>query len=525
MSREGQAMTQYGTVEITGGHAVVAAGTGLAAEAARELLTKGANVIDSAIAASAVLCVVLPQAASIGGDLFALIRSARDGTVTAINATGAAPLEADIATFRMHGHTHVPLIGPLSIQPPGLVVGDRTGEGWIPSWRLAGFCSELAPTLRPVAGWADCFMPGDQLLRAGDIFRQERLATTLKRIAKEGAAGFYVGDVAADIVGTVRDAGGILSLEDLTRVTAEIADPMRVSFRGCRIFTQPLISQGVVLLRALGLIDGCFAAGGHVDEARLWSLAASALRQSFAERLALLGDGDDRRERAEALIRGAARAPATTAAWAHDGRETTTLVVADSDGNTAALIQSVFADFGSGVVGRESGVLLNNRLSAFFLDQFHPNALRPGRRTMHTLHNFIAVDDAGRVRFAGGSPGGDNQPQVNIQFLLRVGLLNQTPAEAIAAPRFAIWPGTAQTDAVHGLGTVVNCEAALPLNIRSAFAADGFSVTDSPPIGSLKIVGVSAAGLTAWTDTRREGAVAVRPIKLLRRPPRAADGR
>jgi gamma-glutamyltranspeptidase / glutathione hydrolase len=527
-ARMGQAMTEFGVLEITGGRAVVSAGTGLAAEAARDVLISGGNVVDAAITASAVLCVVMPQAVAIGGDLFALVRSGRDGTVTAVGATGAAPLEADIAAFRARGHTHVPLIGPLSIQPPGLVAGwqalhDRWGsrgldrtlapaielarDGCLVSERLARFCAELEADLRPVAGWEDCFAPGGRLLQAGETFRQERLAMTLRRIAEEGAAGFYSGKVAEDLVGTVRDAGGVLSPEDLTRVSAEIADPLRISFRAWRVFTQPPISQGVVLLRALGLIDSCFAPGDHTDPAILWPLAAAALRQAFAERLALLGDGGDRRARALALLRGTISAPRETSAWAHDGQETTTLVVTDRDGNTAALIQSVFADFGSGVIGRDSGVLLNNRLSAFFLDPFHPNALRPGRRTMHTLHNFIAVDHEDRVRFAGGSPGGDHQPQVNLQFLLRVGLLDQTPAEAMAAPRFAIWPGTAQTDATRGQGTVVKCETAMPPEQRAFFSDEGFSVTDSPPIGSLKLVGQSGSALTAWADTRREAAV------------------
>jgi gamma-glutamyltranspeptidase/glutathione hydrolase len=522
-------MTEFGTIEITGGRAVIAAGTGLAAEAARDVLIGGGNVVDAAIAASAVLCVVMPQAVAVGGDLFALVRSGRDGTVTSVCATGAAPLEADIDAFHSRGHAHVPLIGPLSIQPPGLVAGwqalhDRWGsrgldrtlaraielarDGFPAGERLARFCTELETDLRPVAGWLDCFAPGRRLIQAGETFRQDRLAVTLRLIADQGAAGFYSGRVAEDLVATVRDAGGLLSLDDLTRVSAEIADPLCVSFRGWRVFSQPPISQGVVLLRALGLIERCFSAGDHIDPAILWPLAAAALRQAFAERLALLGDGDDRRARAEALLRGTLAPPHETSAWANDGQETTTLVVTDRDGNAAALIQSVFADFGSGVVGRESGVLLNNRLSAFFLDPFHPNALRPGRRTMHTLHNFIALDDTDRIRFAGGSPGGDHQPQVNVQFLLRVAMLNQTPVEAIAAPRFAIWPGTAQTDAAHGLGTVVKCEAALSRGLRGAFAADGFSVVDSPPIGCLKLAGESDGRLTAWADTRREAAVA-----------------
>ncbi len=506
-------MTGFGTVEISGSRAIIAAGTARAADAARDILANGGNVVDAAIGASAVLCVVMPQAVALGGDLFALIRSGRDGTVTSVNATGGAPAAADIATYRARGLRHVPLLGPLSIQPPGLVAGwqtlhERWGslklshilapaielarEGFPAGERLARFCAELAHDLVPISGWADCFAPGGSLLSQGVLFRQERLAATLDRIATDGAAGFYAGPVAEDLVRTVRDGGGLLSLDDLQRVAAEVAPPLHMMFRGLRIYSQPPISQGVVLLRALGLADRFATEHGAMREETLWPAAAAALRQAFAERLALLGDNHDRRARAEAMLRGDTSPARSFGAQAHEGRETTTLVVSDREGNTAALIQSVFADFGSGVVGRDSGVLLNNRLSAFFLDPFHPNGLRPGRRTMHTLHNFLAVDDAGLVRFAGGSPGGDNQPQVNLQFLLRVALLNETPSEAVAAPRFAVWPGTAPTDAAHGLATVVKCEAALPETIRSAFVSAGLTVAEDSSIGSLKVIGASA---------------------------------
>ena len=203
-----------------------------------------------------------------------------------------------------------------------------------------------------------------------------------------------------DLERTVRDAGGLLSAEDLDSVAAEVTQPLSTRFQRLHVHTQPPVSQGVVLLRTLDLMDRARDPRGEA----LWPHTASALRQAFAERLALLGDGADRRQRAEAMLRGTVALPPDIATQAHEGRETTTLVVSDREGNTAALIQSVFADFGSGVVGRDSGVLLNNRLSAFFLDPMHPNGLLPGRRTMHTLHNFIAVDEDGLVRFAGGSP-------------------------------------------------------------------------------------------------------------------------
>jgi gamma-glutamyltranspeptidase/glutathione hydrolase len=520
-------MTRFGTVEITGDRAVVAAGAAPAADCARDVLVNGGNVVDAAIAASAALCVVLPQAVALGGDLFALIRCGCDGTITSVNATGGAPAAADIAAFHSRGHNSIPLIGPLSIQVPGLVAGwqalhDRWGsqklthllapaialaeDGFPAGERLARFCAELEPDLRPISGWTDCFAPGGKLPRVGETFRQERLGETLRRIAAGGATEFYEGEIAKDLVSTVQDAGGLLSTDDLQCVAVEIDEPLCTVFRGLRVFTQPPVSQGVVLLRALNLLDHHSVSGGDGEE-KLWLKASAALRQAFAERLALLGDHADRRQRAEAMLRGTIAPPAEVAAHAHHGRETTTLVVSDRDGNTAALIQSVFADFGSGVVGRKSGVLLNNRLSAFFLDPFHPNGLLPGRRTMHTLHNFIAVDETGLVRFAGGSPGGDNQPQVNLQFLLRVAVMNETPADAIAAPRFAVWPGTAPTDAGIGLGTVLKCEAAMPGKVRAAFAKAGFTLSEDASIGSLKLVGTDGAKLAAWADTRREAAV------------------
>ena len=197
-------MSGFGTVEISGGRAVVASGTARATEAARDVLAGGGNVVDAAIAASAVLCVVLPHAVALGGDLFALIRAGRDGSVTAVNATGSVPGAADIATFRARGHRHVPLIGPLSVQPPGLVAGwqtlrDRWGsqrmdrllapaidlaqDGFTAGDRLARLCAELEADLRPIAGWADCFAPRGTVL-AG---RRDVSPTTPRRHIARGS--------------------------------------------------------------------------------------------------------------------------------------------------------------------------------------------------------------------------------------------------------------------------------------------------------------------------------------------------
>jgi gamma-glutamyltranspeptidase/glutathione hydrolase len=197
-------------------------------------------------------------------------------------------------------------------------------------------------------------------------------------------------------------------------------------------------------------------------------------------------------------------------AHAADGPETTTIAVVDADGNAASLILSVFADLGSGVVGRESGVLLNNRLSAFSLDPSHPNCVAPGKRTIHTLHSFIMVGERGEL-WAGGSPGGDHQPQVNLQVLARMLDLREEPGTAIGAPRWAIAPGTAPPDLATDPRPRLLMEEACPREWGEAFAEAGFAVErrNGHSIGSAKIV-IRDSGehpVQAFADRRREASV------------------
>ena len=239
--------------------------------------------------------------------------------------------------------------------------------------------------------------------------------------------------------------------------------------------------------------------------------SARALRRALDERLAILRDGPESRAQAEAILAGHAEAlglPRFEFAAAADN--TTKLSVMDGDGNGVAMIQSVYAELGSGVVGEETGVLLNNRMIAFFLDASRANHLAPGRRTMHTLHTFMASDGEG-LRWIGGSPGGDNQPQVNLQVLTRILDLEEPPGEAVAAPRWSIVPGTKPKD-IAKQSPGIECERGVPDEVRQAFVAAGFPVTQKPNLraGSSKIVGrgLNPGPLGAFADWRREGDVA-----------------
>lgn len=492
----------------------LAAGCKEAAEAAAEVMSTGGNVVDAAIAGSAVQCVAQPHAVALGGDLFALVRLG-DGPVQAVNATGFSPAAATMERYRNLGHRTVPLAGPLSVQVPGLVAGwDRMIQRWgsktlaellTPAIDLATNGVRIGPLLRTKIeeskprcsdqhGWSDVFLRDGRVPEIGDRLVQNGLARTLRTIAQHGARGFYEGWIANDIARTVREAGGLLDEADLAAAAtcAEVVAPLTIRWRGLDVITQPPVSQGVVLLRALLLLS---------DKRSDATAAAAALARAFAERLATLGDGPEARSRAEAMLAG--MVPATRSqSQAHAETDTTTLAIMDDAGNGVALINSVFNDFGCGVVGRESGVLLNNRLTAFFLDESHPNRLLPRRRTMHTLHS-VMVSDAEGLRLVGGSPGGDLQPQVNLQVLLHLDA-GSALEEAVTAPRWALADGT------HPLkrapGDLLLMEPGLSPELIETFKAAGYRMEGTGSIGSAKWVqrGVTDE-LIACADDRREG--------------------
>ena len=514
-----------------GARAAASAGTREAAEAAVACLKAGGNVVDAAIAGSAVLTVMLPNANSIGGDLLALVKLAGK-PVVAINATGAAPKRASIEAYKALGHKFVPETGGLAVQGPGLVAGWQAlherwatrplaallapaialaRDGFPCGWRVAAAAGKHVSDYSSLPGWKSVFAPEGAAIKERETFRQPALARTLATIAEKGPRAFYEGAIARDIVAAVQKAGGFLAEGDLVDIKAEVSPPLTTRYRGLEVASQPPITQGVVLLRALVLLQELAPEPRRMSRPDFAVASARALRRAFDERLAILRDGPEARAQAEQILAGRADElglPHFEFAAAADN--TTKLSVMDGDGNGVAVIQSVYAELGSGVVGEETGVLMNNRMIAFFLDPARANHLAPGRRTMHTLHTFM-VSDASGLRCIGGSPGGDNQPQVNLQVLSRIIDFAEAPGEAMAAPRWSLVPGTKPKD-IARQSPGIECEKGVPPDVRQGFAAAGFPVTEKPNLraGSSKIVGrgLTPGPLAAFADWRREGDVA-----------------
>ena len=274
-------------------------------------------------------------------------------------------------------------------------------------------------------------------------------------IARKGPHGFYRGSIADDIVRSIARAGGIIELEDLGRVEPEMVRALSTRIGDVSVATQPPISQGVVLLRALRLVSEQLGKD-RVDLPTLWPRAALALKTAFAERLGMLGDQPNAFELAEAMIEGRLPATPTRADLAHSGTETTAISVIDSDHNAVSLILSIFADFGSGVVTEESGIC-STTVSAGFPRRLSSQRLTAGKANYahapqcHGLRRRRSV-------LAGGSPGGDAQPQVNLQILSRVLLRREDIAHAVAEPRWMLFPATTPSSEKVGSEQTIRCE-------------------------------------------------------------------
>jgi len=520
-----------GSEAAYGAGAASAAGTKQAAETAIAVLRSGGNVVDAAIAGSAVLAVMIPNATSIGGDLLCLVKLGNE-PIMAVNATGAAPKRASIEAYKALGHRFVPDSGGLSVQGPGLVAGWQAlherwatkplaellapaialaRDGFPAGWRVAAAARQRAEDYASLPGFSSVFMPGGVPIQEGARFVQPALARTLATIAEKGPRVFYEGPIARDIANAVKQAGGFLAEDDLAEIKADVLPVLKARYRGLEVATQPPVTQGLILLRALRLLEELAPDPRGIPAAQFWAHAARALRRAFDERLAILRDGPEARAQAEAIVAGRAESLGLPRfEFAGTADNTSKISVLDRHGNGISLIQSVFAELGSGVVAPESGVLLNNRMMGFFLDPARANHLAPGRRTMHTLHTFMASDAKG-LKWIGGSPGADNQPQVNLQVLARIHDFGEAPETAVAAPRWSIVPGTKPKDiATQSPG--VECEKGVPQEVQAGFAAAGFAVMEKPELraGSSKIVGrdVRAGDLGAFADWRREGDVA-----------------
>lgn len=446
-------------------NAMVASANPIASLIGVEILRAGGNAIDASVAMGAAMAVMEPNLSHVGGDVFVQFWDASSKKLSALNGSGAAPANATIEA--MGGE--IPLRGIRAVSVPGVVDGwltalDRwgtmtAGEVFAPAIALAedGYALTARAVERMKATdalfdeWpelAAAFVPDN--LKPGATIYQPMLARTLRQIAHEGRAAFYEGEFAEKLVAYSDEHGGFFTLGDLANHHSQILDPIRTTYRGVTVTEQPPVSQGHLLLQMLNIVEGFDLAAMGPESPEAIHVMAEAKKLAFADRLAYMGDvpqtplatllskeyADRQRQRIHLQAAAARYTPGRVPSY---GSDTTYLCVVDSRGNAVSHIQSVFHGYGSGVVVPGTGVLLNNRLTGFSLDPKNPNALAPGKKTMHTLNTFMLFkgDDFWAV---GGTPGADVQVQTNFQVISQLIDAARSPQEAIESPKWHVAP-------------------------------------------------------------------------------------
>ncbi|MBD0671100.1 gamma-glutamyltransferase [Streptomyces sp. CBMA156] len=512
--------------------------------AAESVLADGGNAVDAALAAAAVLTVVYPHQCAIGGDAFALV-GGPDHEPVVVNGSGRSARGWRRADHLDAGG-HVPVTGARSVTVPGVLdlwhqLADRWGSRPLGAALLgaAGIAAEgfaVAPGLRrgleqeadalaADPGARELFLPGGELLRAGQHVTLPRLADSLRTLAAEGTGAFYTGALGASVVATLRAGGSALDAEDFATHTSSLSAPLGARFAGEEYLSSGGNSQGRFFLRGLAALEVIRQRRARVPDA-LGAEAAPVgrvLALCAAERDRLLGDpgfspdpGDvgEVSDLVEAAL-GSTPIHRVLSAQA-DGRpphlparasgDTVAIVTTDGEGRWVSLIQSVFHTFGSGVVDPETGILLHNRGACFSGVAGSPNEIGPGRRPAHTLMPVLVRRD-GRLVGAHGTRGGRAQPQIHTHLALNLAA-GLTAGEAVARPRWIVGRLTAGARPEEdGLGIAV--EQGVGETAADGLRAAGFRTTALAALddaaGHLQVVRETPDGPRAASDPRADG--------------------
>jgi gamma-glutamyltranspeptidase len=456
----------------------------LASQAGIDVLQRGGNAIEAAIAGAATVAVVYPQANSIGGDNFWLIYDARESAVRAINASGRSGSLATVDYYKARGFDRIPARGYAAANTvPGAVSGweqafnhsqriSRTMERSAMAWKdllqpAIKYAAEGFPVSKHHADRSLIdFNTGEKVFgnlqrfeecrkifcdangrpwRCGDVLLQSDLASVLGLIAEKGAKEFYHGDIARSIISEMEAHDGTLTLADFHSHTANWVEPISVDYRGYRAYNLPPNTQGMAALGCLNILNFFDLSRIHDGTADYYHLMAEVTKAAFEERDRWVTDPEFAeipiekilskeygREQANRIRQSKGSTPSAATI---SGGDTVWIGVVDRDGNAVSLIQSICDGFGSGIVPKGTGIVMQNRGKFFHLDDSSPNRLVPRKRTLHTLIAGMLLKD-GKPGLVYGTMGGEGQPQTQTALVTRIVDFGYTPQEAIEAPRW-----------------------------------------------------------------------------------------
>ncbi len=494
-------------------HGMVATSHPLAAQIGLEILKKGGNAVDAAIATSAAMGVLEPTNCGIGGDLYALVWDAKTRTIHGLNASGRAPRLANRDYFAKQGLKEIPTYGPLSWSVPGCV------DGWAELQRRFGTMS-LRELLAPAIAYAENGAPVPEIIagywravermddpgmrqtflivdetgrrrapRTGEVFKNPDLAQSYRLIAEQGRDAFYKGPIAEKLAAFSEQVGGLLRREDLAEHRSEWVQPVSTTYRGYTIWEIPPPGQGITVLQMLNILEQFDLKSLGPHSAEYWHLFIEAKKLAYADRARYYADPQFAAVPVQELISkkyagkraaGIDRKKAATDVPPGDPKlgmgETIYLCVVDKDRNCVSLIQSNFHGFGSGLAAPGTGFGIQNRGCQFSLDDNHPNRLEPGKRPFHTIIPAMVTRD-GQPFFVFGVMGGDMQPQGQVQVLVNLIDFGMNVQAAGEAPRIEhIGHPTPTGRAAAPQGGTVLAEPGIPEAVLRELVARGHRV-------------------------------------------------
>ncbi len=485
--------------EVIAPQGIAATSQPLATQIAIDILKKGGNAVDAAIAANAALALMEPTSCGLGGDLFAIVWSSKERKLYGLNGSGRSPRGLTLDEFRRLGLKEIPFRGPLPVSVPGAVdawfeLHSRFGQ--LPMGEILAPAIHYAENGFPVSeiiadGWAGSqdtfaeypnfaktFLPGGRAPSVGEVFRNPDLARSLEKIANSGRDIFYRGEIARTIDRYCRRVGCFLRYEDLADHSSTWVEPVSTTYRGYEVWELPPNGQGIAVLQILNLLEAYdLSSMGH-NSARYLHHLIEAKKIAFEDRAKFYSDPDFNRIPVEELISKPYaqrrrdllnRERASKELPAGDPRlengDTIYLTVADRDRNMVSLIQSNFMGFGSGLVPDGTGFCLQDRGALFKLEEGHFNTYEPGKRPFHTIiPAFITKEDQPFMSF--GVMGGDMQPQGHVQVICNILDFGMNLQEAGDAARFRHYGSSSPTGSIMTDGGAVALESGIGAEVR-----------------------------------------------------------
>ncbi|MDD1519291.1 gamma-glutamyltransferase [Bradyrhizobium sp. WBAH42] len=513
------------TVHAT--NAMVATSHPQASLAAIEVLREGGTAVDAAVAGSALLGVIEPQSTGIGGDCFALIQPRGEGKIVAYNGSGRAPKAANADWYLERKINSVPLTSAHAVSIPGVIDAFATvlrdhgkfgfdrllqpaikaaEEGYVVAPRIAFDWKNQFEKLKNGTNTVRYLLPGGQPPVAGDVIRQAELGKTLRAIAKNGRDAFYKGEIAEDMVETLRGIGGLHTLDDFAVHTTEVTTPIGTMYKGYDVWQCPPNGPGVTALLMLNILSRFDLTKYAPVSVERFHLEAEAARIAYMNReMHVASPAHMKINVAEMLEKGFADEYISKIRM--DGMldlpnvappmnpSTIYITVVDKDRNVCSFINSVAHSFGSAIVSNKTGVLFQNRAGGFRIQPGHPNCIEGGKRPLHTIMPGL-LTKGGRSTMSFAVMGGQYQPTGQTHLLTNILDYGCDVQEAIDMPRGLHYEGQYQL------------EDSVPAAIVEGLKKLGHKTTSVVgPLGGAQAIWIDwdKGTLTGGSDPRKDG--------------------